>query len=134
MDEYIPLLKFISKYNECAKVRRGALIIDSEGNVISMGTIRNCPEAYEKCFNTKNYDCHSLHAEAHAISRARSIPSGSQIIHLKFDKEGEPVASTRSFCPSCIKLMHEQGIESLWLLHSDGWTQYLVEEAYNSLY
>lgn len=128
MDKYIPYLRMAAGHGQCLKTKRGAVIIDSEGEILSIGSIRDCPRRFDECFNTKDFNCTCVHAEEDALSAVINIPPGSKMIHLKFNEEGEPVPSARRFCPKCVGLMRARGIEQLWLYHEDGWEEHNIEE------
>lgn len=69
---------------------------------------------------------YTVHAEQRALLHHEKRP-GIDMLHVQL-ADGKLVASGPPSCSQCSKLMLEQGIEGMWLLHPYGWHRYPLVE------
>lgn len=125
--KYIEICTSIAKLSKCKKSKRGVIIVDFYGNLISRAN--NTPigvESCDPCLRTNLEGgthlelCRAIHAEDYAIQLAlRNNPSkikGSTLYHIKLDKErevnkfpGDPS------CTSCSRIILLNEIKNVFL-------------------
>jgi deoxycytidylate deaminase len=113
----------------CDKSKRGVIIVDQAGFVIS--SANNYPPRPFQCY--RNQQCHevcnkvSVHAEERAILTAIKPVAGAEVVHAKTVR-GKLVPSGPPSCWQCSRMIVEAEIGGVWLYHEDGWKRYDVNE------
>jgi len=131
---YIELAIQEAKKSECLKVQRGAVLVQ-HGAIAGRGY--NKPTIDGLCCLRKDIRggissemCAAVHAEQMAMLDALNNKwdiTGSKLYHIKL-KNGIAVPSGKPSCTLCSRLMAEEKIGKIILLHKEGFASYSSEE------
>ncbi|MFA5176430.1 MAG: hypothetical protein WC413_04210 [Candidatus Nanoarchaeia archaeon] len=125
--KYIEICTSIAKLSKCKKSKRGVIIVDFYGNLISQAN--NLPvgvDICDPCLRTNLEGgthlelCRAIHAEDYAIQSAlRNNPSkikNSTLYHVKLDKGGEVSKFPGDpSCTSCSRIILLNEIKDVFL-------------------
>lgn len=119
----------LASFNSPCQSKRGVVIWDDECGYIAQGW-NHLPlpfiyDSSKKCKASCNMTV--IHAEQHAILRARQHLDGMHMIHVKSVDE-KAVYSDKPTCVQCSKLILEVGIATMTLYTINGLRMYTAEE------
>lgn len=130
--------------SDCSKVGFGAVALDEAGRILSVGW-NHIPEGRADCAGdcvggirsgvesgTKLERCHAVHAEQHAVIRAKGAVHAVAVIGIlpdgsRFDNGGG------FYCTMCARIMAAAGVKVVWIW-SDRWIKLTMDEAWNQSY
>lgn len=123
----------------CAKSRRGVVIFHTRADAwplaspVAVGS--NGPPPPFACDGSDSCRaaCNrvAVHAEEAALLNALSngrLVEDAEMLHVKVDADGRPVASSGPSCWQCSRALVAAGLAGMWLLHADGLRRYDVVE------
>jgi dCMP deaminase len=140
---FLDIAKRCAEQGTCLRRNFGAVIVDSEGTIISTG-YTGAPSKMEDCLSIKkcwrkdnniksgtNYEkCRSVHAEMNALIQAGKLARNADLYLYGFDYEtGQPVNILPCFL--CIKMIINAGIKNIIMKEGEVIVTHIPDEIYD---